>query len=410
MSLPRDVADDVRAAGAAVLRDEEFTPFARITVVDDEPSAGDAEQADGRPQAADVALPVHGRVEPLRPREAGLRRADVLTAGDCGAYADATVVLLRRLPVGEEARSWRRQVGAGARLLVLVPSGPVGTADVPPAVLASAADAMADGSPSTVVKVVPLSWRDPVSDRAVAALLARWLGSTDLHYLDPDGDDEPAVRWRRLIATLDGPDRPEPDPDDAETLQHLRRWRPAPADRGLVVMFTGLSGSGKSTVARALAEHVRDAGRTVTLLDGDVVRTFLSAGLGFDRESRERNVERIGFVAAEVARHGGVAICAPIAPYRVSRQRVRELVQQHGDFLLVHVSTPLEECERRDLKGLYAKARAGLITEFTGISDPYETPEDADVVIDTSAVSTSEAVRQVTERLSTGGWLPAAAP
>ena len=178
----------------------------------------------------------------------------------------------------------------------------------------------------------------------------------------------------------------------------------APAGGGRVVLFTGLSGSGKSTIARHLTARLGGE-RTVTLLDGDVVRTHLSKGLGFSREDRDTNVRRIGWVAAEVAKHGGVAICAPIAPYDETRRWVRELVEAAagpGSMLLVWVSTPLEVCEGRDTKGLYARARAGQLTGFTGIDDPYETPTDADLVIDTNVVSVDDAVEQVLTRLVGG--------
>lgn len=155
---------------------------------------------------------------------------------------------------------------------------------------------------------------------------------------------------------------------------------------GVVVLLTGLSGSGKSTLARALRDRlVEDEGRTVSLLDGDVVRRHLSAGLGFSPEDRETNVRRIGWVAAEIARHGGTAIASPIAPFDGTRRAVREMVEGRGGrFVLVHVATPLEECERRDRKGLYARARRGEIPDFTGISSPYEEPQDANLVIDTT--------------------------
>ncbi|WP_222854082.1 adenylyl-sulfate kinase [Fodinicola acaciae] len=174
--------------------------------------------------------------------------------------------------------------------------------------------------------------------------------------------------------------------------------------RGLVVFFTGLSGSGKSTVARGLVDRLRERGdRTITMLDGDVVRRLLSKGLTFSREDRDLNIRRIGFVAAEVARHGGLAVCAPIAPYASTRAEVRAMVEAAGGrLMLVHVSTPLEVCEQRDRKGLYAKARAGLIPEFTGISDPYETPTDADLTIDTSTMSEAEAVEVMLTALKTG--------
>src|SRR6185437_12815085 len=158
----------------------------------------------------------------------------------------------------------------------------------------------------------------------------------------------------------------------------------------------GLSGSGKSTLAKDLRDALLERGdRTVSLLDGDLVRRLLSAGLTFSREDRDLNIARIGYVAAEVARHGGIAICAPIAPYAAARAGVRRMVSEVGDFVLVHVSTPLEVCEARDRKGLYAQARAGIIGSFTGISDPYEVPDDADLAIDTSAVSRHEAVAEL---------------
>ncbi|AAZ54463.1 bifunctional sulfate adenylyltransferase/adenylylsulfate kinase [Thermobifida fusca] len=186
----------------------------------------------------------------------------------------------------------------------------------------------------------------------------------------------------------------------------LARTRPARTRRGLVLFFTGLSGSGKSTVARGVAEQIRQAGRTVTLLDGDVVRRLLSAGLTFSRADRDLNIRRIGYVAAEIARHGGVAVCAPIAPYAATRAEVRRMAEETGDFFLVYVATPLEVCEARDRKGLYAKARAGEIPAFTGISDPYEPPEDADLVLDTSTESEEESVARVVAALRAGGWLP----
>ena len=151
---------------------------------------------------------------------------------------------------------------------------------------------------------------------------------------------------------------------------------PPPGEQGLVIFFTGLSGSGKSTLARALHDVILERGeRTITSLDGDVVRRNLSAGLTFSKQDRETNIRRIGWVAAEISRHGGVAICSPIAPFDATRQDVRGYVADAGgEFFLVHVATPVEECERRDRKGLYAKARRGEIPEFTGISSPYEDP------------------------------------
>ncbi len=175
--------------------------------------------------------------------------------------------------------------------------------------------------------------------------------------------------------------------------------------RGVTVFFTGLSGSGKSTLARALAARVEDAGRTVTLLDGDEVRRLLSAGLGFTAADIATNIARIAFVAAEVTRHGGVAVCAPIAPFAAVRADARARVAAVGDFVLVHVATPLVECERRDRKGLYARARAGEIPDFVGIDVPYEVPGDADVRIDTSGRAVQECLDEVWAFLEQRGHL-----
>jgi sulfate adenylyltransferase len=173
-----------------------------------------------------------------------------------------------------------------------------------------------------------------------------------------------------------------------------------------VLFLTGLSGSGKSTIARDLRDQLAErSDRHVSLLDGDLIRSLLSAGLTFSRADRDLNIARIGYVAAEVARHGGIAICAPIAPFAAARERVRQMVSQVGDFLLIHVATPVEVCEARDRKGLYAKARAGLIEQFTGVSDPYEEPTDAILSIDTSALSRSEATSAIMAMLTSGGWL-----
>jgi sulfate adenylyltransferase len=145
-------------------------------------------------------------------------------------------------------------------------------------------------------------------------------------------------------------------------------------------------------------------------LDGDLVRQLLSAGLTFSRADRDLNIARIGFVAAEIARHGGIAVCAPIAPFGAARAQVRQMVSETGDFFLIHVATPIEVCEARDRKGLYAKARAGIISQFTGVSDPYEEPADAELVIDTSEVTRAEAVQTILAMLTTGGWLADSRP
>jgi sulfate adenylyltransferase len=182
-----------------------------------------------------------------------------------------------------------------------------------------------------------------------------------------------------------------------EVATELRRTYKPRHKQGFTVFFTGLSGAGKSTIANALmVKMMEQGGRSVTLLDGDVVRKNLSSELGFSKGHRDLNVSRIGYVAAEISKHGGVAICAPIAPYDDVRKNVRRTVVEHGgNFLLVHVATPLDVCEGRDRKGLYAAARAGKIKEFTGISDPYEEPTDADLTLDTMNYTPEELANQI---------------
>jgi sulfate adenylyltransferase len=193
-----------------------------------------------------------------------------------------------------------------------------------------------------------------------------------------------------------------------EVSKELQDRHPRRGEQGFTVFLTGLSGSGKSTIANVLRVKLLEiGGRGVSLLDGDLVRANLSSELGFSKEHRDLNIRRIGFVASEITRGGGVAICAPIAPYDVVRREVREMVQQCGGFVLVHVATPLEVCEARDRKGMYAKARAGIIKEFTGISDPYEVPQDADVVIDTSDLTPADATREVLLHLERQGYISA---
>jgi sulfate adenylyltransferase len=191
-----------------------------------------------------------------------------------------------------------------------------------------------------------------------------------------------------------------------EVMQELRRSYPPRSGQGFTVFFTGLSGSGKSTVANVLVAKLMEMGdRPVTLLDGDIVRKNLSSELGFSKEHRDLNILRIGFVASEITKNRGIAICAPIAPYAAIRRQNREVIGQYGGYIEVHISTPLEVCEQRDRKGLYAKARAGLIKGFTGIDDPYEAPEDAEVVIDTAAASADEAAHRILLHLEKQGYI-----
>jgi sulfate adenylyltransferase len=181
------------------------------------------------------------------------------------------------------------------------------------------------------------------------------------------------------------------------------------ARRGFTVFFTGLSGAGKSTIANVLLVRLMERGsRPVTLLDGDIVRKHLSSELGFSKEHRDINIRRIGFVASEITKNGGIALCAPIAPYDSVRREVRTMIEAVGGFVLVHVATPLAVCEQRDRKGLYAKARAGLVPDFTGISQPYEAPLDAELLIDTTNIAPHDAADIVLDHLERQGYLPPA--
>ena len=191
-----------------------------------------------------------------------------------------------------------------------------------------------------------------------------------------------------------------------KVVEELRKSYPPRHKQGITIFFTGLSGSGKSTIANALLVKLLEIGdRPVTLLDGDHIRKNLSSELGFSKEHRDINIKRIGYVASEICKNGGIAICAPIAPYAATRQHVREINEKVGGFVEVHVSTSLEVCEERDRKGLYAKARAGIIKEFTGISDPYEVPENPEICIDTVGLSPDLAAHRILVKLESLGYI-----
>ncbi|WP_310528494.1 adenylyl-sulfate kinase [Nocardioides sp.] len=266
-----------------------------------------------------------------------------------------------------------------------------GTPALSPVALIRATLAAADLLPDAEVIAVPLAAHgDADADHSLGLqVLANYAGDDRIHAL-PDTDGPYPLAIAEIV------DRDEPAPDE----------------QGLVLFFTGLSGSGKSTLARALMDRVLEQGiRSVTSLDGDVVRRNLSAGLTFSKEDRETNIRRIGWVAAEISRHGGLAVCSPIAPFAQTRADVRAMVEGAGGaFFLIHVATPLEECERRDRKGLYAKARRGEIPEFTGISSPYDEPDDAAVRVDTTGRTIEAALDDVIEALAESGHLDLRAP
>jgi sulfate adenylyltransferase len=195
-----------------------------------------------------------------------------------------------------------------------------------------------------------------------------------------------------------------------EVARQLRETYAPRSKQGFTIFFTGLSAAGKSSIANALTVMLLEmGGRRISLLDGDLVRKHLSSELGFSKDHRDLNIRRIGYVASEITKNGGVAICAAIAPYDNVRKEVRAAIEPYGGFILVHVATPLDVCEIRDRKGLYVKARAGLIGEFTGISDPYESPADAEIVIDNTLLTTEEAAREIISYLTKQGFLTAGA-
>jgi sulfate adenylyltransferase len=250
---------------------------------------------------------------------------------------------------------------------------------------------------------------DELGVKMVPFRMMTYVEDLDAYYPDdevPEGKRALTISGTELRQRLaEGRDIPEwfTFPEVAE---ELRRSYPPRKSQGFTVLFTGLSGSGKSTIANALiSKFLEMGGRPVTLLDGDLVRKHLSSELGFSKEHRDINIRRIGYVASEITKNGGIAVCAPIAPYDAVRKEVRSMIEPVGGFILVHVATSVEECERRDRKGLYAKARAGIIPEFTGVSDPYEVPADADVTIDTESTSPDEAAQQVLLHLEHEGYI-----
>lgn len=191
-----------------------------------------------------------------------------------------------------------------------------------------------------------------------------------------------------------------------EVVEELRATQPPLNERGFSIFFTGLSGSGKSTLANGLmVKLLEDGRRPVTLLDGDIVRTHLSSELGFSKEHRSINIQRIGYVASEITKNFGIAICAPIAPYQADRQAVRKMISHFGGFIEVYVNTSLEVCERRDVKGLYAKARQGIVKEFTGISDPYEEPQNAEIVINSESTDPEILVQDILLKVEQLGYI-----
>jgi len=351
LALPAELTD----AGVVELVDPEGLPLARVS-------------ADGSVEAL-----THAQFGPFR-------RLYLSPAQAREQYAGASFV-----PVTDalDEDQLARLAGIEGRVVLVALVGH-GTPMLTPVGLLRASLAAAARLEDAAVVAVPLAAHgDAAADHELGV---RVLGAY--------AGDDPV-----LGLTETAPDATAPLSDEIAAIVDFDR--PPPGEQGVVLFFTGLSGSGKSTVAQAVMDQLLEAGaRTITSLDGDVVRRNLSAGLTFSKEDRETNIRRIGWVAAEISRHGGLAVCSPIAPFAATRRQVREMVEDAGGaFFLVHVATPLEECERRDRKGLYARARRGEIPEFTGISSPYEEPDDASLRIDTTGRSIADCRDEVLDAL-----------
>jgi sulfate adenylyltransferase len=441
-------------AGHLVLQDPEGSPLAVLSVTERLAlQNGDSGLVRLAGPVTPLREPEHGPFRQLRRRPEDVRAE---LAGPDGSPGGNVLGYATRRPLNKrhigQLRHYAGQLNARLLILPLV-CGPAEVVTRPEALVRAVLAAREHLPPGALVVPVPLAPRGAGREQDLRAegIVAAAYGATHLLADSSDLTGEPAGTrngtltlpgvpipvisagewaydplsevWRPLGLIEPGAEQGELTASELGALLdagtevpawfappgvagELRRARPPRAERGLAIFFTGLSGSGKSTIARGLAEALTERGdRTVSLLDGDHVRRLLSAGLTFSRADRDLNIARIGYVAAEVARHGGIAICAPIAPYAEARAAARRMVTEVGDFLLVYVSTPVDVCAARDRKGLYAKARAGLISGFTGVSDPYEEPRDADLVLDTSAMTRQEAVDTVLKLLVTGGWL-----
>ncbi len=377
--VPDATAEQATAAGGLELIDPEGAPLARLTV-------------EGTWPGPDGGVGLVGPVVRLAHNAFGpFRRLYVPPAAVHETRsADTLLAVAVRRPLSfddlRDIDSTARERGKTVLLLACVGDGMPQGVSAPALVRATQVAAGHLESPSLVVAAAVADHGDEDANAWLVASVSRAFASESLPL--PDGD------------------LGDPSGIPADVAAIVDRDRPPRDRQGAVFFFTGLSGSGKSTLARALMDHILERGeRTVTSLDGDVVRHHLSKGLGFSREDRETNILRIGFVAAEISRHGGLAVCSPIAPFESTRAEVRRMVERAGGgFVLIHVATPLEECERRDRKGLYAKARAGLIPDFTGISSPYEEPVNV-LKVDTTDRDIAECVAEILAALTFEGWL-----
>jgi sulfate adenylyltransferase len=462
-SMPQQLA--VATSGRLMLADPEGTPVAVLDIAERTPLRTPGADGTAGPELVRLAGPVTAN----RKLEHGAFRRLMLTPAQTRPKLAAGPVLAfaTHAPLGSRQIGQLRHLAGQLRAQILVLPLVGGQAEVvhsPQALIRTVLAAAGSLPAAALVVPVPLGPRpglatDPQGRAREVALWARVAAAYGATHLMTDdglpsgaasqpgapagltaadlaeaavipvvrsGDwayDPRAEVWRPIALIEAGTELADLTPDQlgdlldagseipawftpAAVALELRRVRRPRSERGLVLFLTGLSGSGKSTIARDLSDVLSERGdRRVSLLDGDLVRQLLSAGLSFSRADRDLNIARVGYVAAEVARHGGIAICAPIAPFAAARARVRQMVSEVGDFFLIHVATPVEVCEARDRKGLYAKARAGIITQFTGVSDPYEEPADAELVLDTSSMTRAEAVTAILRLLTAGGWL-----
>lgn len=370
LSVPAGVAEKAKASGALMLADPDGTPLARLEVTSSEAATPGTVYLAG--SLSRLQTPEHSAARDLR----------ITAPFDLPGTAAPLVAAFDRAPTAEQlalAVAAAQESQAQLRLVAVSATGDATDNDLAKLLGAVRACAQPLKNAQANLLVVP-DFASPTPDGAgsIADYVLLRLGAHRLlNFTSPHHST---------------PSQPRFSPQG-----------------GLVLLFTGLSGSGKSTLARAVVERLQTVDdRQAILLDGDDVRRFLTAGLGFTREDRNTNVERIGWVASLISSAGGLAVCAPIAPFEESRKRVREFAEQAGQYILVHVSTPLEVCEQRDRKGLYAKARAGLIPDFTGIDSPYDEPADADYVVDTSVTSVvdaTDAVLKLVAQRSTGRGL-----
>ena len=434
LHVPTDLLDGIDRANplqrALIVTDTEGAPVAAVDVIDAWP-ARDGTSGVGGPVRR-IGEPVRGPFKSLRRTPAEIRRQ--LPEGRVvGILADRPLHRPQLAQIVHAARTLQ------AHLVVLIPVAEPHPGGLSPEALVRCVLAARDRLPPATIVTVPLRRRrNEIWDAVARARVAQAYGVThllasgstlsgggprvlvpkELAYDGRDGqwrgrEDIPLRNQRAPLADselADLLDRGFPLPEwhtPPAVAKELARARPPRRHRGLVVFFTGLSGSGKSTVARGVAAALREAGdRTVTVLDGDIVRRELSAGLGFSKADRDANIRRVGWVGAEIARHHGLAICCPIAPYAQARAEARSMALATGaGFVLIWMSTPLAVCERRDRKGLYAKARAGSVVGLTGVDDPYEEPADADLVLDTSDLPVEEAVDRVLGYLDEYGWI-----